>query len=86
MDGVNGESVQALLEKADAYRRLALEILDGPFRRELVDLANDYARRAASIQAAPPRATAFAREPMTPRSNRPSAIARGLDTGPSIVI
>jgi hypothetical protein len=51
MDGVNVESAQALLEKAEAYRRLALEILDGPFRQELVGLANDCARRAASMQA-----------------------------------
>jgi hypothetical protein len=51
MDGVNEEGAKALLEKAAAYRRLALEILDGPFRRELVDLANDYARRAASMEA-----------------------------------
>jgi hypothetical protein len=58
MDSVNGESAQALLEKAEAYRRLALEILDGPFRRELVDLANDYTRRAASIQAQIERSTA----------------------------
>jgi hypothetical protein len=51
MDGVKEAGAQALLEKAAAYRRLALEILDGPFRRELVDLANDYARRAASMEA-----------------------------------
>jgi hypothetical protein len=51
MDGVNGDSAQALLKKAEAFRRLALEILDGPFRRELIELANEYSKRAASMKA-----------------------------------
>ena len=51
VNGVNDGTPEALLEKAETYRRLALEILEGPFSRDLIDLANEYARRAALMEA-----------------------------------
>jgi hypothetical protein len=41
-----------LREKASAFRRLAREILDGPFRSNLLALARDYDRRAAGFDRA----------------------------------
>lgn len=42
------DTPDALLGKAAAFRRLAHEILDGPFRQDLLRMASEYETRAAS--------------------------------------
>jgi len=61
------ENGDHLRKNAEAYRRLAigiaLEILEGPLRPELIDMANEYARSASYLEAKTRRRNLARRRP-----------------------